>query len=78
MPLSTLPPELGTISAQKRNWFTDEKLGSIKMKNCTELLSKEIISLSNNKGVSFDSDEDIFCLDPSTAQINGFLDGITS
>ena len=48
------------------------------MKNCTELLSKEIISLSNNKDVSFDSDEDVFCLDPSTAQINGFIDGITS
>ena len=48
------------------------------MKNCTELLSKEIISLSNNKEVKFDSDENVFCLDPSTAQLNAFIDGIGS
>ena len=53
-----------------------EKYRNVEMKNCTEVLSAETISVSNRPDISFDSDENVFCLNPSHAETNMFYDGI--
>ena len=36
----------------------------VELKNCTEVLSKKVISESNTIVTKFDGDEHLFCLDP--------------
>ena len=48
---------------------------SIDSKNCTQILSQEIIAASNGEELSFDKDENIFCLDPSEILTSDFENG---
>ena len=59
-----IPPEVGAVKAIIYDDETHEE-SPIELKNCTEVLSKEIILKSrDNKIAEFDTDDRIFCLNP--------------
>ena len=54
------------------NWQNYKVYSEIELKNCTQVMSRETISSSNNLDVTFDKDDNVFCLNPSEAVINSF------
>ena len=54
--------------------YSQEKFKEIELKSCTEVLSKEIIAASNSQAIKFE-DDDVFCVDPSDAELELFYDG---